>query len=318
MATGALAPIGIQQFCDAAGVPLAGGSVTTSLTGTSTLAATYTDIDLASPSHLNANPVVLDSAGRATIFIPRGTGYRFVIKDSAGATVKTVDGILIRDDTYTHTANVEVPIGALLPYCGTAAPASYLLCDGTSYLRADYAALFGVCGVLWGSADSTHFNVPDMRGYFPFGKATAGTGSTLGGSFGTIDHVHAGGAHTHTTAGATASDGAVAVTGATAAGGTGAVTGATATGTADIGGTDLTSVATTGGATAAGADTHDDGHTHDAGTLAGPSHTHAATGLTGGAHTHAYGTLSAASGGTANTAAGNPPGVAFNFIVRYE
>lgn len=314
MATGALAPIGLQQFCDASGVPLAGGSVTTSLTGTSTAAATYTDIAMGS---LNANPVVLDSAGRATIFIPRGTGYRFVIKDSAGATVATKDGVLVYDDTYTHTENVAVPIGGVLPYCGTTAPTSYLLCNGAAVSRTTYAALFGVTGDLWGAGDgSTTFNVPDMRGYWPFGKATAGTGSTLGGTFGTLDHVHTGPSHTHTTAGATASDGAVAPTGATASAGTGAVTGSTASGTADLDPTSASNLAETGSGDAI-TEVHDNGHTHAAGTLAGPAHTHGATGLLGGLHTHAYGTLSAAAGGTGNTGAGNPLSVAFNFIVRY-
>jgi microcystin-dependent protein len=302
---------------DNAGTILAGGSITTYLAGTTTLASTYTDIDLASPSHLNANPVVLSAAAAATVFVPRGTSYKFLIKDSAGVTVRTIDQILVYDDTYSHTANVEVPIGALLPYCGTVAPTKFLLCNGAAVSRTTYAELFGVCAELWGAGDSTTtFNLPDMRGKFPFGTATAGTGSTLGGSFGTIDHVHTGPSHTHTTTGATASDGAVAVTGSVAAGGTGAVTGSTASGTADIAGTDVTNVATTGGATAAGNDTHDNGHDHAAGTLAGPSHQHTATGLTGGAHTHASGTLSAVAAGTGNTGTANAPGCAFNWIVR--
>lgn len=32
--------------------------------------------------------------------------------------------------------------------------------------------------------------IPDMRQRFPLGKSASGTGSTLGGSFGNIDHVH--------------------------------------------------------------------------------------------------------------------------------
>ena len=316
MSTGALAPISLPVL-DNAGVILAGGKVYSYLAGTTTPAPTYTDIDLA-VGHLNANPVILSASASASIFVPRGTAYRLAITDSAGVAVRTLESVIVYDDTYSHTANVEVPIGGVLPYCGTTAPTHYLLCNGAAVSRTTYAALFGVTGDLWGAGDgSLTFNVPDMRGYFPFGKATAGTGSTLGGSFGAIDHVHAGPSHTHGTTGATASDGAVAVGGSTATGGTGAVTGSTASGTADLDQTSVSDLAATGAESALTAE-HDNGHTHAAGSLAGPSHSHAATGLLGGVHTHGAGTLSATAGGTGNTAAGNPAGVAFNFIVRYE
>jgi microcystin-dependent protein len=41
-----------------------------------------------------------------------------------------------------------------------------------------YAALFAVIGTTFGSADGTHFNVPDMRGVYPKGAGT--TNRTLG------------------------------------------------------------------------------------------------------------------------------------------
>jgi microcystin-dependent protein len=175
MASGALAPIG-RQFFDNAGAVLASGTLTTYLTGSTTLAPTYTNIDLASPSHLHSNPIVLNSAGRppASVFLPRGTTYRVLVKDSAGVLIEDIEGVLVADDTYSHTANVEVPIGGLIPYGGTAAPTKFLMCDGTAYSRATYAALFGVIGEAYGVGDaSTTFNVPDMRGFYPFGKAPA-------------------------------------------------------------------------------------------------------------------------------------------------
>lgn len=58
------------------------------------------------------------------------------------------------------------PSGAILPYGGTSAPAGYLFCDGTSYLRSAYPALFTAISTAYGTADGTHFNVPDLRGYF--------------------------------------------------------------------------------------------------------------------------------------------------------
>jgi microcystin-dependent protein len=58
------------------------------------------------------------------------------------------------------------PTGAILPYAGTMAPTGYLLCDGRSYVKTDYPDLFTVIGTSFGSADATHFNVPDLRGQF--------------------------------------------------------------------------------------------------------------------------------------------------------
>ncbi len=58
------------------------------------------------------------------------------------------------------------PAGVILPYGGTSAPGGYLLCDGSSYLRADYPALYAAIGTAFGAADGTHFNVPDTRGRF--------------------------------------------------------------------------------------------------------------------------------------------------------
>ncbi len=59
-----------------------------------------------------------------------------------------------------------MPAGAILPYGGTTSPAGYLLCNGASVLRADYPELFTAIGTAYGTADGTHFNVPDLRGYF--------------------------------------------------------------------------------------------------------------------------------------------------------
>lgn len=68
---------------------------------------------------------------------------------------------------------------------------NWLVCDGASLLRADYPDLFTAIGTLYGSADTTHFNLPDLQGRVPIG---AGSGSGL--STYTIGDV--GGEETHT------------------------------------------------------------------------------------------------------------------------
>jgi microcystin-dependent protein len=72
--------------------------------------------------------------------------------------------------------NEIVPIGVVLPYAGSSAPTGFLLCDGSSLLRAGtYADLFTVIGTTFGAADGTHFNVPDMRSRMPIGAGSAPT-----------------------------------------------------------------------------------------------------------------------------------------------
>lgn len=76
---------------DASGNPLAGGKVFTYAAGTLTPKATYTTQagDVA-----NANPVELDSTGRANIWLASGA-YKFVVTDSTGAAAPdgTVDNV---------------------------------------------------------------------------------------------------------------------------------------------------------------------------------------------------------------------------------
>ena len=85
----------------------------------------------------------------------------------------------------------DVRTGMFMPYGGTSAPLGYLMCDGSAVSRSTYAALFTVIGTAYGVGDgSTTFNLPDLRQRFVLGKATAGTGATLGGTGGNIDHTH--------------------------------------------------------------------------------------------------------------------------------
>jgi hypothetical protein len=82
-------PVPRQQFFDNNGDPLAGGLLDVFLAGTSTRTNTYSDAALSSA---NTNPVELDSAGRASIFLD-ALSYKFVLKTSAGAVIWTQDEV---------------------------------------------------------------------------------------------------------------------------------------------------------------------------------------------------------------------------------
>ena len=63
-----------------------------------------------------------------------------------------------------------MPAGAVIQYSGAAAPAGWLMCDGSGVSRTEYADLFAVIGAIYGSGDgSTTFNLPDFRGSMPVG-----------------------------------------------------------------------------------------------------------------------------------------------------
>lgn len=67
------------------------------------------------------------------------------------------------------------PVGEIIATGSVTPPPGFLYCNGQSVLRSQYQDLFNYIGTVYGTADSTHFNVPDMRGYFPRG-ADDGTG----------------------------------------------------------------------------------------------------------------------------------------------
>lgn len=84
-----LAPWMKASFDDANGNPLAGGKLYTYLAGTTTPQGTFTDETGNTP---NTNPIILDSAGRADIWLGSGT-YKFVLADSNDVVQWTVDNV---------------------------------------------------------------------------------------------------------------------------------------------------------------------------------------------------------------------------------
>jgi len=83
-----LLPEGKQSFTTSAGLPLVGGRVSTFDAGTSTPRQTWSDANQTAP---NANPVILDGRGEASIFW--NGAYKVVLADAAGVTIWTQDNV---------------------------------------------------------------------------------------------------------------------------------------------------------------------------------------------------------------------------------
>lgn len=194
MPAGYIVPNPRFRAFDANGAPLVGGKIATFAAGTSTPLATYTDVGLTVPHEL---VIELDANGETTFYIAPAVAYKLVLRNSLDVDQWTVDPFEVPDPAAAPAAQA-VPTGGLMMWGTAAAPTGYLMCDGSAVSRATFAALFAVIGATFGGGDGvTTFNVPDMRGRFPLGTATAGTGSVLGGTGGAIDHTHTGPSHTH-------------------------------------------------------------------------------------------------------------------------
>lgn len=88
-----LSPVLNEQQFDANGDPLAGGQIYTYLAGTTTPVTTYKT----STGTAQTNPIVLDSSGNyptgTQLWLDGGFSYKFVIQNSLGATLRTIDNI---------------------------------------------------------------------------------------------------------------------------------------------------------------------------------------------------------------------------------
>lgn len=99
-----LPPLWLTQLFDNNGDLLAGGQVYTYAAGTTTPLATYSN----STGSANTNPVVLDSAARANIFLTPDVGYKFVVQDADDNVLLTVDNIISASGTASSSTSYEV------------------------------------------------------------------------------------------------------------------------------------------------------------------------------------------------------------------
>lgn len=100
-------------------------------------------------------------------------------------------------------------VGLIMPVCTADLPAGTLLCDGSTYARADYPNLYDALDPAY-IIDADTFSVPDMTDRFILGPGTHAA-NTTGGSFSHVqtiaempNHAHATDPHAHSEIGAVA------------------------------------------------------------------------------------------------------------------
>lgn len=128
MANGTLAPSPKFTGLDDNGNPLSAGKLYTYAAGTTTPLATWPQVTL-TPGQENANPIILDAAGRATIFLSP-TSYKFILKTSADVTIWTQDNI-----GAVPATNIDTDVNGEAGEDLTATQVAYL--NATTWFKAD-------------------------------------------------------------------------------------------------------------------------------------------------------------------------------------
>jgi len=103
-------------FFDDNGNPLSGGKIYTYSAGTTTPKPAYTD---STGNTQTANPIELDSAGRAVWFIDGS--YKYIITDAAGTTIRTIDNVT----SFSTIASASSPF--FQTFSGTGAQTAFTL-----------------------------------------------------------------------------------------------------------------------------------------------------------------------------------------------
>lgn len=90
MPTTTLSPAPWLQFEDINGRPYAGGRLYTYVAGSEVPATVYQDPNGSIP---HSNPIILDAAGEAEVWLPPTGSFKYVLKDSSDVLVKSRDNI---------------------------------------------------------------------------------------------------------------------------------------------------------------------------------------------------------------------------------
>lgn len=157
------------QFFDNNGTPLAGGLLYTYVAGTTTPETTYTT---SAGNVANANPVVLNSAGRVPsgeIWLTVGVSYKFVLKDSDNVLIGTYDNVPASPDaslvTYTPAGAGAVTTTVQAKLRQTVSVQDFgAVGDGTTNDYAAWSAAVTYC-----TANDLELTAPSVNAFYSIG-----------------------------------------------------------------------------------------------------------------------------------------------------
>lgn len=156
----ALLPNAKQTFLGTTGAPLAGGSVTFYVPGSTNKKTTWLDSGEASN---NTNPIVLDAAGRAVIY---GQGvYRQVVKDASGNTIWDAPTTAYGSSSPSGATGTDTaPVGAILPWSSFTLPVNWAYANGQALSRTSFPDLLSAITIA-GSAVSCTASSATLGGW---------------------------------------------------------------------------------------------------------------------------------------------------------
>ena len=175
----------------------AGGNVTLALqshfnhAGSGALATHGANVSLGFNTQNSASNAAIVFYGAGTgAGVGNLSGLRVVDKNQANLVPFAANVILqsTKGASSTTAAGNEVapliPVGSIIVWPETTAPAGWEIADGTAKSRTTLAGLFALIGTDYGTGDgSTTFNLPDFKDRLPLGKGTNnGTIATAQGS----------------------------------------------------------------------------------------------------------------------------------------
>lgn len=165
------------------------GAVNTTYTFTATDTITSTKMNDIIDQTTFTNDAVFDTTLAVASGKLKVNAQGITSNELAANAVKT---IAIEDGAVTsaklNSSVILVPTGAVMPFAMNSAPTGWLAANGAEYSKSNstYLALFTAIGILYGETNgsggvgTTHFRVPDLRGYFVRGAGTNDDGTTSG------------------------------------------------------------------------------------------------------------------------------------------
>lgn len=190
--TAALLPNALQQYFDANGNPLSGGTVTFYYPGTLNLKPIWQDALEATPY---SNPLTLNAAGEppsATGIYGQGT-YRQIVKDISNNLIWDAVTAAPGTNSTASTGDGDL-VGTIKPWAGLVAPNQYAFAYGQQISRATYSSLFtaitqsitvtctSASNILTGISDTTQINLGspvESSCFVPGTTVNAKTASTV-------------------------------------------------------------------------------------------------------------------------------------------